>query len=632
MDYPHFPRSLFDSVSACVSQITVRRVCSLFLIGGGIISAQAMNNEVADRANLSAQQGDLVTIKVDDTPKPASTNKIKKKPHHISKSAAKQPANSASSQKTHTAKKIFVESSVQAEPMTSDSAATAKQEEPIIATSSSATKDQSSTAIASPSTQTNQSPRTTNPSLTSPISSRTTNQSLASPVSSGTATNQSSDPAALPMLQFSPGDNVKVAVGPSTSSINYEDDRTIGRVNTGLGYYQANQASTNFGVQLDMATMLGSQFAIGSNLSFYPQKKDVGLNGVWRIGETGMHIKAASSYTWGQQEFDFLSGKQTLDLSQAAYYLSGHYAVPKEAVTWLHSVGISAWGARAYQSSRNIAPVSYVVENPDSFLLLEDTFKLSTGRLIGTALDTQIALSNNLVGKISLGVEQLKFPFADGTQEKNTKGYYDLAMYYEPISDLLLSLAYKNGASEARTTIAAESHGVKLSAFQNRGQNGLDSNKGIMVSYTLLNGKTNTTDTLAQRMRPQATLNNSELLNDAATRPSQIPNVFLAKVDTTAVRQLSKIDKKVLPPGSTLNNQGDLIIPIGTGILNEITRGTGADRDPDYNDKVIANVVNSNLVVHLKELPAPALGTKDIYTFYIGYDDVVDSIFVTNEN
>lgn len=638
MDYPHSPRGLFDLVSACISQITIRRICSLFLIGGGIISAHAMNDEVADRANVSAQQGDLVTIKVDDAPKSTSISKVKKNTHHASKTTAKQHAGSASSQKTYTeknkntsheqshqAKKIFVESVVQAEPMISNAPATPRQEKPIVATSLDTTKYRSPTTAISSSKETNQSSTTT-------VSSGTTNQSLTSPLSSGATTNQPKDPAALPMLQFSPGDNVKVAVGPSTSSINYDGDRTIGRLNTGLGYYQANQESTNFGVQIDMASMLGSNLAIGSNLSFYRQKKDVGLNGVWRIGETGMHIKAASSYTWGQQEFDFLSGKQTLDLSQAAYYLAGHYAVPEKTVAWLHSVGMSAWGARAYQSSRNIAPVSYVVENPDSFLLLEDTFKVSTGRLMGTAFDTQIALRNNLVGKFSLGVEQLKFPFADGTQEKNIRGYYDLAMYYEPIPNWLLSLAYKSGASEARTTIAAESHGVKVSAFQNRGQNGLDSNKGILVSYTMLNGKTNTTDTLAQRMRPQATLNNAELLNDAATRPSQIPNVFLAKVDTTAVRQLSKVDKKILPPGSTVNNQGDLIIPIGTGTLDEITRGAGTNRDADYNDRVIASVVGSNLVIHLKDLPATAPGTKDIYTFYIGYTDEAEYIHVTNEN
>ena len=108
--------------------------------------------------------------------------------------------------------------------------------------------------------------------------------------------------------------------------------------------------------------------------------------------------------------------------------------------------------------------------------------------------------------------------------------------------------------------------------------------------------------------------------------------MFLAKVDTTAVRQLLKVDKKSLPPGSTVNAQGDLIIPIGTGTLNEITRGAGTDRDAEYNERVIASVISNNLVVHLKDLSAPALGTKDIYTFYIGYDDVVDSIYVTNEN
>lgn len=613
MDYPCFLRGLFDLVSACANRINVSRICALFFISTGTLTAQAMNNEAADRANLYAQQGDLVTIKI-DSPNLPSANTVKKNVHRVSKDATKKTMSTASLQKAHTAtknkntslysdtaKKTFVESVVQEEPIIPkpDLASTPKQEKSVTPISFSAPTNPSSTA-------------------SRPLT---------------TTTNQSSDKAALPTLQFSPGDHVKVAVGPSTSSIHYDDDRAIGRVNTGLGYYQANQESTNFGVQVDMATMLGSHFSIGSNLSFYRQKKDVGLNGVWRVGETGVRLKAASSYSWGQQEFDFLSGKQTLDLSQAAYYLSGHYAVPKETATWLHSVGMSAWGARAYQSSKYIAPVSYVIETADNFKLMEDTFKLSTGRLIGTALDTQVALRSNLVGQLSLGVEQLKFPFADGTQEKSTKGYYDLAMHYEPISNLLLSLAHKRGASETRTTIAAESHGVKLSAFQNRGQDGLDSNKGIMLSYSLLSGKTHTTDTLAQRMRPQATLNNSELLNDAVTRPSQIPNVFLAKVDTTAVRQLGKVDKKILRDGSTVNEQGDLIIPIRTGgTLDEITRGAGTDRDADYTDRVIASVVSNNLVIRVKDLPAPALGTKDIYTFYIGYNDVVDSIYVTNEN
>lgn len=608
MGYLYFIRGLFDLINLFANKIKIGGgIGSLFLVSG-MMSAQAMNNEVADRAKVSGLQGDLVTIQI-DAPKPAPTDKVKKNVARISKDAPKKTIGAVSLQKNHSAtknkdtpqhsdadKKDQVKSAVQVQPIIPDLGL------------SSTPKQEKSVASILPSAAANPS---------SPIP---------------TSTNSASDKAALPTLQFSPNNRVKVAVGPSTSSINYDDTRTIGRINTGLGYYKTNSNSTNFGVHADAATMLGSNFAIGSNLRFYPQKKDVGLNGVWRIGETGVHLKAASSYSWGEQEFDFSSGKQTLGLSQAAYYLSGHYAVPKETVAWLHSVGISAWGARAYQSSHNIAPVSYLVENSDRFYLLEDTFKLATGRLIGTSLDTQIALRSNLVGQLSLGIEQLKFPFANGTQEKTTKGYYDLAMHYEPISDLLLSLAHKSGASETRTTIAAESHGLKVSAFQNRGQDGLDSNKGLMVSYNFLNSKTRSADTLAQRMRPQATLNNSQLLNNAATRPSQIPNVFLAKVDTTAVRQISKVDKKVLPPGSIVNAQGDLIIPIGTGTLNETTRGSGTSQDPSYDGKIIADVIGENLVVHLKDLPAPALGTKDIYTFYIGYDNNTDYIYMTNEN
>lgn len=594
MGYSYFLKGLFDLANTFASQIKVGRICSLFLVGGGMMSAQAMNNQVADRANVSALQGDLVTIKI-DAPKSASTDKVNKNVDQISKDAPKKAIRTVSLQKTPNAtknkdtpqysdtdKKIPLKSAVQAQPII-----------PELGLSSTPKQEKSAVSIP-PSAAANQS---------SPIP---------------TSTNSSSDKAALPTLQFAPNNRVKVAVGPSASSINYDDARTIGRINTGLGYYQTNGNSTNFGVHADAATMLGSNFAIGSNLSFYPQKKDVGLNGVWRIGETGVHLKAASSYSWGEQEFDFSSGKQTLGLSQAAYYLSGHYAVPQKTAAWLHSVGISAWGARAYQSSHNIAPVSYVVENADNYRLLEDTFKLATGRLIGTALDTQIALRSNLVGKLSLGVEQLKFPFANGTQEKTTTGYYDLAMYYEPISDLLLSLAYKNGASETRTTIAAESHGLKVSAFQNRGQNGLDSNKGLLLSYNFLNNKARSSDTLAQRMRPQATLDNSQLLNNAATRPTQIPNVFLAKVDTTAVGQLFKVDKKSLPPGTSVDSQGNLLIPVGSKKLDGARLGsTATDKDPIYDYTNTVSIVNANLVVRLKNLSTPAIGAQNIYTFYL---------------
>ncbi|MCC7006358.1 MAG: hypothetical protein IT497_06920 [Ottowia sp.] len=445
----------------------------------------------------------------------------------------------------------------------------------------------------------------------------------ATTIPSGLPSGPSQAATALPTLQFASGDRVNSSVGASSSSVNYKSDETIGSINLGLGY-QLPVTGSKLGVQGDAATLLLDDVAVGTNVSFYPQKRDIGLNGVWRVSDTGFRLIAATHYSWGKQDFDFISGRQTVRLSQIAYYLSGRYVVPKADLTWLHSVGLSAWGALAYQSSAGLDPVIYVAQNPLTYDIVKDALKLSEGRLTGTAVDAQMALHDRVVAQVSLGVEQLKFPFSDGTQEKNTKGYYDLSLYYEPVDELLLSGTYKSGAGEARTVIAGEAYGWKLGVFQSWGQSGLSSNKGVVLSYNLLSGKARSSSgTLAQRMRPMAVLGKSQLLSDAVTRPMQIPTIFLAKVDPTAARTVAAIIKKDLPSGYTVNAQGDLSVPVGTGglTLTSVMRNGVV-----YSDISKVAVTGNQIVFRTKDLPEPSVGGTD--TYVVNVTDGMGSLYL----
>ena len=91
------------------------------------------------------------------------------------------------------------------------------------------------------------------------------------------------------------------------------------------------------------------------------------------------------------------------------------------------------------------------------------------------------------------------------------------------------------------------------------------------------------------------------MLKEALTRPSQLPQAFLAKVDTTAVSQVAKISKTGLPAGVTINREGDMFITVGTGTpsVTAITRNGVA-----YSNAALVTTTATQVVLHTRQFPA----------------------------
>ena len=266
---------------------------------------------------------------------------------------------------------------------------------------------------------------------------------------------------------------------------------------------------------------------------------------------------------------------------------------------------VSAWGAQASQKSNADGPRFFTWQTASDYLVMCDPLKLSEGRLLGASADAQVALRSNLLAKVSLGYEQLNFPFADGSRELNRSAYYSLDLLYEVKADLSIGADYKSGAGENRIGVMLETGHWQLNAFQNQGQNGVADNQGVMLTWRVSIPSGKQQGTLAQRMQPGRFNDSSNLLAAAIVRPKQIPKTFLAKVDPTAVTLAATISKAGLPGGVAVNSEGDVFVTVGTGspTITGVTRNGS-----QYTDTALVTTTSTQVVIHSRFFPESAFG------------------------
>ena len=407
----------------------------------------------------------------------------------------------------------------------------------------------------------------------------------------------------LPTLPISLADGaVQGSISPSATALQYHDRNTIGSFGLGAGYIKPQNGSSESGPHFDAATMLFKNVAVGSAVTLYDNRKDVVASTVFQIPGSGLRFKASGGYLSGNQNFDFPSGTANIDMRQYSCLFSTQYILPKaETEALLHSVGFSLWGAQMHQQATADAPRSYIVETSSDFIVMDDPLKLSEGRLMGASADAQVAVRSNMVVKGSLGYEQLRFPFADGTRDLSRSAYYNADLTYEPIRQIVLGAGYKAGAGENRITLSVQSAGVQLNAFKTKGQNGVADDKGFTLVWNASLSDAKQRTTLASRMLPSRSSDIATMLKEALTRPSQLPQSFLAKVDLTAVTQVAKISKTGLPDKVTVNSEGDVFMTVGTGVpsVTAITRNGVA-----YSNAALVTTTATQVVLHTRQFPA----------------------------
>ena len=364
---------------------------------------------------------------------------------------------------------------------------------------------------------------------------------------------------------------------------------------------------------LNAAYTLTEKSTLGGNLFFSPQRSEIVVNSIYQW-PLGLRIKGSLGYMWGKQDFDFPSGKAGANLSQYAYAVEVKYH-DKDWFKNIQALGVSAWGSAASQRSGD-DPVYTLQQTATSYNVLFDSRKLAVGRLSGQALDVQVALLPNLVLQSALGREQLVFPFSDGTQERRFKPFVDLKLHYEPISDWQLMAQYQNGTSAQQLGFSMQYLSWKISLQQQQGRDGVQGSHSVMLSYDLISGRRSAAQSsLAERMQPNQQANTQyALLRDAATRPSVMPQNFLAKIDPSASKKAMTICKNTSLQGAALSPDGKFTILVGSGAIT-ITQA-------QHNGSVFAydgifRGGNGDFIIELPKLPK-AIST-DMYVI-----DVVD--------
>jgi hypothetical protein len=223
--------------------------------------------------------------------------------------------------------------------------------------------------------------------------------------------------------------------------------------------------------------------------------------------------------------------------------------------------------------------------------------------LQGEALNAQVGITKQVIAKASAGYEALKFPFSDGTQEANKRIFQDYVAQYQPTEQIVLQAGYKLGAATNNVMLSASYAQWKLTGFKNTGANGMVGNQGANLTYSIpLDGSVKSA-AFGALTRPELIGNGAYILRDAATRPIQLPQTFLAKVDTTAVKTVASINKASLPNGATVDAAGNVLIQVGIGggVITQVTRN-GAS----YVYASTMQIVGTNLMIKTRLLPAAA--------------------------
>ncbi len=405
-------------------------------------------------------------------------------------------------------------------------------------------------------------------------------------------------PGASPALNLgSAGAGANIT--PTATNLHYESKDFLAHVGVD---YVTPKSNFGLGIKADGAALLSKTFAVGANLTFNNINEAV-LSGTWMPEDTNIKAKLSTAYMWGQQNFGFYTGNSNASLTQASYYFSTQYVVPKEKSDYLHSVGVSTWGSKANQTN-TATPIYGMTETATAYNIIMDPQRLAVGTLQGEALDAQVGITKQVTAKASMGYETLKFPFSDGSQELNKRAYQDYVLQYQPIQEVSLQAGYKMGAAMNNVMLSAAYAQWKLTGFKNNGNNGVIGNQGLMLTYSIpLDGKTQST-AFGSLTRPEITGNSSFILRDAATRPVQLPQAFLAKVDTTAVKTVATINK-LGAPGVTVNSAGQALVNVGIGggVISGVTRNGASFA---YASAISAT--SAGVIINPLALPAAASG------------------------
>lgn len=419
-------------------------------------------------------------------------------------------------------------------------------------------------------------------------------------------------------VPFSLGD-ANINLSASGAKAEYQDNRTRASVGMGLGGPgQRSGKSGGMGLgwggditlEAQAAHLVDDNLALGMNLAISEQWSELLGTVVYRIDDSAWQMRMTAGMAQGKVDLPFASGSDSVKVRQPSGFLSLSYA-PEQGVAGVHdwhSLAVQTWGARAYQRG-SLDERTVVNSTSGGYDILFDARKVAEGRLQGVAVQTQFALAPNVVAVPALGVEQVRYPFQDGSSERSRRLYGALELHSEFDNGIRLKGGVRVGATEKRIEANVSYRNWGLSVFNSAGVNGLQDQRGAMLTYSFsLGGKPAhimPEQSLAERMRAHSTGSNAERLNEASTRPIELPRNFLVKVDETANRRIT-IDKSCNSAEFRVDQRnGDIFMALGEPgatitDARRISNQASASADASW-----FQVVGSDLRIRTQALPQP---------------------------
>lgn len=354
--------------------------------------------------------------------------------------------------------------------------------------------------------------------------------------------------------------NASVSLSKDTLAVSTPDSRLR------LG---AGSANNGVASRLEYAKLLNERYALGLGVQLGKHQSEFLTRNIYLTEDKKLEFDVALSYMKARPKFDFDSGAERLSVTQFSGVASVRRLFAPEDGIGLHSLGASIWGSQA-RSPNNLSEMIVINDTPTYVSILSDPRRISLGRMRGQSLDAQYATSAAAVFNASVGAEQVIYPMADGTRESQLRPYLAAGLKYEMENKTMLDLRLASGVSNS-ATLSVSGAATRLALSVARGRNGAPNNTSLMLYVDLLKlldpaRKNQDAPSLALKESLQR-YSDAGLLDKAATRPMQLPQNVLAKVDHTGVRKVT-VEKAGLPPGSKYNaDYKHLLIAVGTGAL-----------------------------------------------------------------
>lgn len=374
------------------------------------------------------------------------------------------------------------------------------------------------------------------------------------------------------------------------------------------GIFGSGDGGSGSATRFEYAKLVNDYFAIGGQALLGEYQKEVVGRGVFLSKDKEYELDAALSFMKATPLFDFDSGSERVSVSQPSGIISLRHLYRPVKGVGLHSVGASLWAAHAQRSDKAEAK-TVVTESPDTYDFLYDPRQLALGRLRGTSLDLQYAPLSSLVFNGSFGAEEVVYSMADGSRNSERRPYISGGLKMELAKDTHFNIKASDGISK-NFTIGLSRGAAQLSVGVSEGRAGALSNKTIMLDIDL--GKLLWPESMGTGEAAFVSLAEREsferfssdsLIDKASSRPVQLPQNILAKVDRTGVQRVS-VKKQNLAPGTTISGDfRELFVPVGVGALKLVSLLRNGVVSSQAGSFVLGS---GKIVVNLFSLPSPS--------------------------